>query len=182
MGRVAQNKWEYARLHRKTALWAIFVALLCVAAVFGLWLRGVQIADEGMAPTLRAGDVVLFDCLSKQLRTPARGDIYALRTEQGAAGGFADAHLGRVIALPGETVQIDHGNVYVDGIFLSENAYVQHADAQMDPVTLKSGEFFLLPDCRPYMQLAPEEMIVTADALLGRAAIRVAPLSRLVLF
>lgn len=181
MGRVAQNKWEYARLHRKTVLWTLLITLLCIAAVFSLWLRGMQIADEGMAPTLRSGDVVLFDCLAKQVRTPARGDIYALQNGQRNKG-LAGASLGRVIALPGETVEINRGNVYIDGVFLSESAYVQYADADMAPVKLKSGEFFLLPDCRTYMQLDPAAMIVTADALLGRAALRVSPLSRLALF
>ena len=175
MKRTEENAREYGRLRRKSAIWALAVAAVCIALVFGVWLKGVQIADEGMAPTLRAGDVVLFDALKKYAVTPRRGDIYAVRRADGV-------YLGRVIGLPGETVQMRDGNVYVNGYFLSENAYAQYADADLAPVTLAEGQFFLLPDNRAYMISETADMIVGASALYGCAALRVSPLAAIALF
>ncbi len=171
MERSAENRREYGRLHRKTMLFALFIAALIAALLLGVVLQGTQIADEGMAPTLRAGDVVLFSRFSKYLRTPQRGDIYAAQIDGALC-------LGRIVALPGESIEIDRGNVYIGGIFLDENAYVQYADMDMPLQELGEGEYFLLPDCRPYMLLAPENMRLKAEELGGRAFLRVAPFAR----
>ncbi len=171
MERSSKNQREYGRLHRKSAIFALLIALCVVALLLGVLLQGTQIADEGMAPTLRAGDVVLFSRFGKYLHAPMRGDVYAF-----LSGGRLS--LGRVIALPGERVAIDDGNVYIDGIFLSESAYVQHADAQMEEIELQEGEYFLLPDCRVYMELSAQKMRVNASELRGRAFLRVAPFER----
>lgn len=175
MKRAEENAREYGRLRRKSAIWALAVAAVCIALVFGVWLKGVQIADEGMAPVLHAGDVVLFDALKKYAVTPRRGDIYAVKRADGV-------YLGRVIGLPGETVQMDEGNVYINGYYLSENAYAQYENAALAPVTLAQGEFFLLPDNLVYMIPETADMIVKADALYGCAAIRVSPLAAIALF
>ncbi|MDO5112187.1 MAG: signal peptidase I [Clostridia bacterium] len=175
MGRVEENAWEYGRLRRMSLLWTLAVAAIVILLVFGVWLKGVQIADEGMAPTLRAGDVVLFDALKKYAVTPRRGDIYAVKRADGV-------YLGRIIGLPGETVEMDAGNVYINGYFLSENAYVQYAPAELAPVTLGDAQFFILPDSRAYMIPQTADMIVDIDDLYGCAAVRVSPLSHFAIF
>ncbi len=175
MGRAEQNAWEYPELRRMSLAWALCVTALSLLFVFGVWLKGVQIADEGMAPTLRAGDVVLFDALKKHAQTPRRGDIYAVKRPDGV-------YLGRVIGLPGETVQLDAGNVYINGYYLSESAYVQYAPAQLAPVTLANEQFFILPDSRAYMIPSARDMIVNVNELYGCAAVRVSPLSKFGIF
>lgn len=175
MGRVEENKAEYKRLHRQTVLWTLFSSLLLCAVLFVGLLQGTLLTDEGMAPTLHAGEVLLFSRWSKYLNAPKRGDVFAVQGENGVS-------LGRVIALPGETVQLERGNVYINGIFLSESPYVQHADVNMDELTVPEGSYFLLPDSRAYMVLVPENMCVPAADLRGRALIRVSPLSRFGIF
>lgn len=175
MGRVDENKSEYARLHRSSALFSLFMALLICAVIFIGIFQGTQIADEGMAPTLHAGDVILFSRWSKYLAAPKRGDIFAIDGDGGLS-------LGRVVALPDETVQIDKGNLYVNGAFLSESAYMQYADLDMDELHVPEGSYLLLPDSREYMVIVPENMCVSVDELRGRALIRVSPLSRFGIF
>lgn len=175
MERRAENRWEYGRLHRKNVLFSLMAAILITALVLGFFFQGTQIADEGMAPVLRAGDVILFSRLSKFLRTPQRGDVYAAYID-GAL------RLGRIVGLPGECVQIDKGNVYINGIFLDENAYAQYADTEMPETKMEDAEYFLLPDCREYMLLSPANMRIKADDLRGRAFLRVAPFKSAGLF
>jgi len=163
-----QNGWEYGRLHRPSAAFSLALALLVTAFLFGVLLQGTQVADEGMAPTLRAGDVLLFSRYSKYIRSPRRGDIY-LMERAGAA------QLGRVVGLSGERVAIVGGNVYIDGVFLSEAAYALHAPADMEEIELGENEYFLLPDDRVHMLLDPAAMRVGIDDMRARAFMRVAP-------
>ncbi len=175
MERREENGWEYGRLHRRSALFTLFVALLIALLIFALVFQGTQIADEGMSPTLRAGDVVLFSRFSKFIRTPRRGDIYSADFEGASL-------LGRIVGLPGESIVIDEGNVYINGVFLSEAAYAQYAEANMEEIKLEEDEYFLLPDCRTYMTVSPENMRLEAGALRGRAFLRVAPFGKLGFF
>lgn len=175
--RVLQNRWEYGRLRRRNLLWSIALALLLIVAFFTLFVQVVRVVDTGMSPTLRVGDVVLFNRLSHFMRMPTRGSVYLLRDAE-----TGDLSLGRIIGLPGETVAVDNGNVYINGIYLSETAYAQYATADMEGRALGKGEFFLLPDNRGYMKLDPEAMVYTAGQLLGEAMIIVSPLSRLGIF
>lgn len=175
MGRVDENRSEYAALHRRTALFSALIAIAVCLLLFVGVFQGTQISDEGMSPTLRAGDVILFSRWSKYLSVPKRGDVFAFGTAKSPS-------LGRVVALPGESVQIDDGNVYVNGAFLSESVYVQYAPADMDEIKVPEGSYFLLPDSREYMIVVPENMCVPVSELRGRALIRVSPLSRFGIF
>ena len=76
-----------------------------------------------MRPELKNGDVVLVNRLVYNAMTPKRGDIIAFKPN-----GRENAHyyIKRIVGLPGETVQIKDGKVYINGkeqkkdIFVSE--------------------------------------------------------------
>lgn len=177
-GRVEANAGEYKKLRRMTWAYAVGVALLLAAAVFTLWFQSVQIADNGMAPVLQQGDILLFDKLAKHAVTPRRGDAYAFRN---AAGGVS---IGRVVALPGERVQIEAGSVYIGGVLLDESRYVQEGEGKgsLPEALLGQDEFFLMPDDRAAAVLGAQDMTVPFDALIGRAALRVSPWGRACFF
>jgi len=175
--RVLSNRWEYGRLRRRGFFWSLLVTALFLLALFSLLLLMVRVSDTGMSPTLKLGDVVLFDRLSHHFSMPDRGDVFALRQEGGVG-------LGRIIALPGETVTIQNGNVYIDGVFLRENTYVQYASLDMDSLKLGQGEFFVLPDSRGDLDLSltAGAMVYGASELLGEARMIVSPLSSFGIF
>jgi len=172
--RTQGHSWCYRRLATLGWLYAAAAAAAIVVLVFTLWLSGVQIADDGMRPTLWAGDVVIFDRLSQHVATPARGDAYAYKAEGRTV-------VGRVIGLPGETVCAENGRLYVNGAALDESRYRAGNTPDMQGVTLLEGEFLILPDDRA-AGLAAREFVVHFDALTGRAAMRVAPIGRACIF
>ena len=65
-----------------------------------------------MSPVLKNGDVVLINRIVYDARKPKRGEIIAFRPN-----GNENAHycIKRVVGLPGETVQIKDGKIYIDG-------------------------------------------------------------------
>ena len=171
----------YAHTYRTqriaTWIWSVCVALVVLSFVFGIWLRAVQITDDGMAPALNSGDVIFFDRLSKFSTTPRRGDIVAFQDMNSSI-----ALVGRIIALPGETITITGGEVYINGILLDETIYLSSENPELIEYTVPNQTFFVLPDGRADMIVDAGALSIHADRIMGRAFIRVAPLRRVNVF
>ena len=158
--RAARNRGEYKRLSIYTIAASILAAACIVALIFTVWFTAVIIDDRGMEPTLERGDAVLCDKLALTFASPKRGDMLCYRAVYG--GGV---YMGRVVGLAGEEVAINGGSV------------------DMESITVGEGMFLLLPDARSSMQsTASEELIISAERIIGRVAVRVAPISRVAVF
>ena len=95
----------------------------CVVYGFGTQIR---ITGQSMTPELRSEDVVLMNRLSYDLGSPKRFDVVVFERDD------KKPNVKRVIGLPGETVQIKNGQIYIDD----------------NPVVLEEDEYFLLGDNR----------------------------------
>lgn len=91
--------------------------------------------------------------------------------------------MGRVVGLAGEEVAINGGSVYINGCLLKEDCITEACPVDMESITVGEGMFLLLPDARGSMQsTASEELIISAERIIGRVAVRVAPISRVAVF
>lgn len=126
--------------------YTILVNVLAVLlAVFFLlvFVLGISRVDgTSMSPTLSDHQIVLYSKLSTSLM---RGDIAAIVTPAGSH------YIKRVIALPGDTVDIHDGRVYVNGE--EENSPYAVGSTEPEtitdyPITLEDGMYFLLGDNR----------------------------------
>lgn len=173
--RVQANKKEYPLLKTLNALYSILLAGLIVLLIFTVWFSGIRISDGGMAPVFQEGDIILFDKLAKHLSMPERGDAYAFRLNEGMS-------VGRIVALPGDKVQLHGGKVYVNGYLLDESSYARECGWEMEEISIPRGCFFLMPDDRTALQPDFESMVIPFERLIGRAALRVAPFGMINLF
>jgi signal peptidase I len=116
------------------AVGALAVALLIKAFL----LQAFYIPSGSMEETLREGDRVLVNKLSYRFGDVGRGDVVVFEKPPGASGDINDL-IKRVIALPGETVTLVDGDVFIDGNRLEEADYLE----------LESGTFPLnaIPNC-----------------------------------
>jgi signal peptidase I len=94
-----------------------------------------------------------FDTVTYHLRSPQRGEIVAFlppgRESLMAVGsGFRLRFLGRIVGLPGETVEMRHGRVFIDDRELSEPYLTGSLVLDMPPVQLPAGHFLILGDDR----------------------------------
>ena len=167
--RTEKNKAKHKAFSAVNWAWGITAAALMVTLIFTVWFTGIRITDPGMSPTLYPGDVILFDKLSMYLSMPKRGEAYAFRSDSGTG-------IGRIVALPGDRVAIKGGKVYISGYLLDESAYTPTGSWDMDEITLKQGEFFIMPDDRESGMQDVAAMRVKQERLIGRAAVRVSPL------
>ena len=133
---------------RRASLFLFQAALVCAAAVLLVLFFGYRVSNAGdsMNPALKNGDVVLVNRLVYQIKSPARGDIIVFRP-----GGNEKTHysIKRVVGLPGETVQIIDGSVYIDGEKAESDIYtsdIEYAGTAEEPVELGEDEYFVIGD------------------------------------
>ena len=108
------------------------------------------IASESMAPTLYLGQRLIMDKLAFKFRAPARGEIIVFSSPVGED----HESVKRVIAVPGDTVEIKNKEVRVNDKKLFE-PYAQHTRPNEDldgdnlgPLTVPIGGLFMLGDNR----------------------------------
>lgn len=120
-----------------------FVAC-AVVYVFGM---STSMIGVSMEPALKNGEKVLINRYAYLLSTPGAGDVITF-----LPNGNRNAHyyIKRVVAVPGDTVQIIDGRLYVNGVQLQEDGVDKMADAGIaeNPLTLGTDEYFVLGDNR----------------------------------
>ena len=105
---------------RKSLRWMFEIAVTLVFAALTavLMFQTVTMQESSMEPTLSVGDRFFMNRVVYKLSSPKRGDIIVFRTN---ASDDAALHIRRVIGLPGETVQIRDGQIYIDGELYDES-------------------------------------------------------------
>ncbi|HET6895629.1 MAG TPA: signal peptidase I [Candidatus Baltobacteraceae bacterium] len=95
---------------------AFIVAGLVALFLITFVVRTFYIPSESMLPTLQQRDVLLVNEFAYRFRTPRRGDIVVFKPPVASPDNF----IKRVIAVPGDTLRIYGGKVYVNGKPLEE--------------------------------------------------------------
>lgn len=121
----------------------VFAVLVAISA-----FQTVTLQESAMEPTYSVGQKFFVNRALYKIKSPKRGDVIVFKT---SASDDAALHIRRVIGLPGETVQIKKGQIYINGNVYEENgAYQEIADGGLadSAITLESGEYFVLGDNR----------------------------------
>ncbi|WP_035765964.1 signal peptidase I [Butyrivibrio sp. NC2002] len=123
---------------------AAFVAFVLVIA-FG---KQVKVIGDSMEEALYNGKTVLVDRIIYKFMAPSRGDVIVFLPNGNEKSHF---YVKRVVAVPGETVQIKDGVLYIDGEPApndGEYDKMEEAGIAENEISLGSGEFFVLGDNR----------------------------------
>jgi signal peptidase I len=136
------------RLLRR-GLFLFGVALAVVLPVRTWVVEPIVIASASMLPALRVGQLMLLDKWTLRGRAPRRGEIVSFRSPVAPID-----MVKRVIAVPGDVVQLKKKVVYLDGVRREEPYALHtlpHARLQGDdlgPLTVPPDSFFVLGDNR----------------------------------
>lgn len=121
----------------------VFAVLVAISA-----FQTVTLQESAMEPTYSVGEKFFVNRALYKISSPKRGDVIVFKT---SASDDAALHIRRVIGLPGETVQIKDGQIYINGKVYEENGvYQDMTDGGLadSAITLESGEYFVLGDNR----------------------------------
>ena len=137
-------------LLQKILVWTFQILVMILFAYIAVLFFGQSRTNIGqsMEMTLQGGDIVLINTFSYQINRPERGDIISFRPNGSET---AHSNIKRVIGLPGETVQIKEGIVYIDGqVLMEEGNYPTITNPGMaeKEVHLGRKEYFVLGDNR----------------------------------
>ena len=105
------------------------------------------VSGSSMENTLSDGDNLIVDKITYRFSDPKRYDIIVFPYQYEENTYF----IKRIIGLPGETVQIVDGIIYIDGEALQESygrEVMKNSGLAADPVTLGEDEYFVLGDNR----------------------------------
>lgn len=163
----------------------IYIAVVCLVVFLILHFVGQRtvVRGDSMEPTLTNGENLIMDKISYRFSDPERFDIIIFPGPE--EYGEHPYYIKRIIGLPGETVQIKDGLVYIDGRQLSEDVYgitdfIEEAHDAERPIALKEDEYFCLGDNRPvsYDSRYPEVGPVERSEIIGKVWIRIWPFGK----
>lgn len=172
---------------------AAIVAALVRTFVF----QAFYIPSGSMMPTLKEQDRVLVNKLSYDFNDVGWGDVIVFKRPPDAPGTVPDL-IKRVMALPGDTIEVFNGDVYVNNVRVEESYLLQQgvstrlrgdpipgcmpADATPDRCTVPEGHVFVMGDNRGGSTDSRSFGPIPVDDIVGRAVVRVWPLNNLEVF
>ena len=166
------------KIIKELAGWLVYIVIVVIIAwgFVTIVAQRTQVSGASMETTLSDGDQLIVDKISYQFREPERFEIIVF-PYQYEAGTY---YIKRIIGLPGETVQILDGSVYINGEKLEEhygNEVMEEAGIAAEPVTLGVDEYFVLGDNRNNSSDSREPSVgnIHRDQIIGKAWVRIWP-------
>lgn len=164
--------WEYVRL--------IIIVVVAVVLLQNFVIVNARIPSESMQNTIMVGDQIFGNRLAYRFSEPERFDIVIFRYPDDES----QLYIKRIIGLPGETVTIRNGKVYIDGSEtpLDDSFCPETPSAKGDGVyEVPEGCYFMMGDNRNNSHDSRfwNNKFVERDKILGKAVLRYWPLNRI---
>lgn len=164
---------------RELLSWVIYLLLVIGVSFLIVTFVGQRTKVQGrsMQNTLSDGDNLIVDKISYRFRDPERFEIIVFPYQYQEN----TYYIKRIIGLPGETIQIKDGYIYIDGELLEEHygaEVMEQSGIAADPIELGEDEYFVLGDNRNHSADSrdPSVGVLKRDQLMGRAFLRIWPL------
>jgi signal peptidase I len=167
--------------------WSENITILVVALGLALFIRTFvaeprYIPSESMLPTLEIGDRLIVEKLSYYTHPPQRGDIivFAPPSQLQEQGYLEDqAFIKRVIGLPGNTIEVKNGHVYVDRQLLIEPYIAEAPNYAMSPMVVPTDRLFVMGDNRNNSNDSHVWGFLPTANIIGHACFRFWPIENL---
>jgi signal peptidase I len=130
--------------------------------------------NVSMEPTLVANQRLIVIKVMYHFKEPQRGDIIIIHPPIEPQKEYVK----RLIGLPGDTIEIKNGLVYVNGVPLNEPYIKESPDYIFSPYRVPDNNYFVLGDNRNNSNDSHAGWTVTRQEIVGKAWLRIWPLSK----
>ncbi len=157
----------------------IAVALVLVLILTSV-IKPTIVKESSMEPTLFENHYLIVSKLAYKTGEMQRGDIIVFESELETEDGDKKLLIKRIVGLPGETVTISNGEVYIDGQILEED-YLKDGitPGEITDCLVPEGQLFVMGDNRAVSIDSRELGCIDADTVMGKAVVRLFPFSEI---
>lgn len=147
----------------------IVLAVGIFLIVYLLILRPHKIKGQSMHPNFPDGEYLLTEKVTYYKDDPKRGDVVVFKPPISE-----DEFIKRVIGLPGDTVSVSNGKVFLNGQLLNEDYIKINTSAgaflsEGETYTVPEGNYFVMGDNRPHSSDSRSWGPITKKVITGKA-------------
>lgn len=159
--------------------WLKDIAIAVIVATVVLqFVKPTVVREYSMEPTLHPNDYLFLSKQAYRFGEPDRGDIVVFQSDFELENGKKKYLIKRIIGLPGETITIKNGKVYIDGAIIKEPYLKGMAtDGNITNLEIPKDSIFAMGDNRENSldSRDPSVGFVKMDRVLGKAFIKLYP-------
>ena len=157
----------------------IVVALVIVLILTSI-IKPTIVKESSMEPTLFENHYLIVNKLAYKTGEPERGDIIVFESELETEDGDKKLLIKRIVGLPGETVSIADGEVYIDGQILEED-YLKDGitPGEITECQVPEGQLFVMGDNRVVSIDSRELGCIAEETVMGKAVLRLFPFNQI---
>ena len=146
---------------------AVVLLAFGVVLAFG---KQVECSNASMEPTYETSDILLVNTIAYKFAEPKTGDVIAFKPKSNVNASYS---VKRVIGIPGDTIYISNGRIYLNDELYKENLEVERIDnpgIAASPITLLDDQYFVLGDNRNSSEDSRYESVgfVSGEDILGK--------------
>lgn len=168
--------------------WLIDLKEIIIVFFLAIWIMTFLISQNkvpsgSMMPTLNVNDRIIVSMLPYYYRLPQRGELVVFNGPDGKKW------IKRVIGLPGETIDIREGDIYINDVCLDETAYLSEPHISSNnpaivsqisfPYRVPENTYFLLGDNRLESYDCRYIGAISQVEITGKAIYRIYPFSKI---
>ncbi|NMC09226.1 signal peptidase I [Candidatus Microgenomates bacterium] len=159
----------------------IVIALVISVVLYLFVMTPHEVVGRSMDPTYKDGEYLMANKILYDVLSPKRGDVIIFKYSE------TQDFIKRIIGLPGETVGLQDGRIYINGKILDESGYLNNAIYtngsdylhEGETIALEDDEYFVCGDNRPHSSDSRTFGPITKDQIKAKAWLVYFPFSNL---
>lgn len=162
---------------------AIVASILMIVRVF--IAEPHKVSGNSMVPNFHDKDYIITNKLAARFSQPVRGEVIILKNPRNPE---KEVFIKRVVGLPGETLKLSNGRVYINGNLLEEPYLTPDVQTtgesvlkEGDEITIPADNYFVLGDNRRNSSDSRDFGLLKKELIIGQAYLRYWPLDKMML-
>jgi signal peptidase I len=150
----------------------VLIALVIVVPLRAFVFQPFLVRGASMEPNFHNGDYLIVDELSYRFSEPKRGDVIVFKFPNDPS----QRYIKRIVGLPGDTVSVKEGKVFVSDMRLDESLYLSdESTGGSTIITLEDDEYFVLGDNRQFSSDSRKWGKLPEENIVGKTLFRLFP-------